>query len=63
VKNVVGSSRKRKVISLRESEYDVDEVSLYIFPSAVKKSAGKKSVQIVENVPVDKVSFHFSDYA
>jgi len=44
VKNVVGSSMKRKVISSSEYEYDVDENALNIVPSAVKKSAGKKTV-------------------
>jgi len=63
VKSVAGSSRKRKVISSSESEYDVDVNALNIVSSAVKKSAGKKGAQIVENVPIDKVSFHFLDYA
>ena len=62
-KSAAGSSRKRKVISSSESEYDVDEDVLNIVPSVVMKSAGKKGVQIVENVPIDKVSFHFPDYA
>jgi len=52
-----------KVISSSESEYDVDEDALNIISSVVKKSAGKKGAQIVENVPIDKVSFHFPDYA
>jgi len=42
VKSAAGSSRKRKVISSSESEYDVDENALNIVSSAVKKSAGKK---------------------
>ena len=63
VKNVAGSSRKRKVISSSESEYDVDEDVLNIVPSGVKKFAGKKGVQILENVPIDKVSFHLLEFA
>jgi hypothetical protein len=40
VKTAAGSSRKRKVVSSSDSEYDV----LNIIPSDVKKSAGKKGV-------------------
>ena len=29
----------------------------------MKKSAGKKNVQIVENVPIDKVSFHLPEFS
>jgi hypothetical protein len=63
VKNVAGNSRKRKVVSSSESEYDVEEDVLNIIPSDVKKSVLKKSVQIMENVPIDKVSFHLPEFA
>jgi hypothetical protein len=63
VKTTAGSSRKRKVISSSESEYDVEEDVPNIITSVGKKSAGKKSVQIVENVPIDKVSFHLLEFA
>jgi len=55
VKSAASSSRKRKVISSSEYEYDVDEDALNIVSSVVKKSAGKKGAQIVENVPINKV--------
>ena len=63
VKNVASSSRKRKAISSSEYEYDVEEDVLNIIPSGVKKSAGKKGGQIVENVHLDKVCFHLPDCA
>jgi len=53
VKNTASSSRKRKVISSSDSEYDVEKEVLNIIPSDVKKSARKKGVQVVENVPID----------
>jgi hypothetical protein len=63
VKTIAGSSIKRKVLSSSESEYDVEEDVLNIIPSDTKKSVGKKSVQIVEHVPIDKVSFHLPEFA
>ena len=65
VKTDAGSSRKRKVISSSESEseYEAEEDVLNIISSNVKKSAGKKNVQIVENVPIAKVSFHLPEFA
>jgi len=63
VKIAAGSSSKRKVIFLSESEYNVEEDVPNIITSIVKRYAGKKSVQIVENVPVDKVSFHLPEFA
>jgi hypothetical protein len=63
VKTTAGSSRKRKVVSSSESDYDVEENVLNIIPSNVKKSTGKKTVQIVENVPIDKVSIHLHEFA
>ena len=62
VKSVVGSYRKRKVVSSSESEYEVEEDVLNIVSSDVKKSAEKKNAQIVENVPIDKVSFHLPEF-
>jgi hypothetical protein len=63
MKNVVGSSIKRKVVSSSDSEYDVEMDALNVIPSESKKSAGKKDMQIVEDVPIDKVSFHFPNFA
>ena len=63
VKIDVGSSRKGKVISSSESKYEAEKDVLNIIPSIVKKSVGKKNVQIVENVPIDKVSFHLLEFA
>jgi len=63
MKTTAGSSRKRKVISSCESEYDVEKDVPNIIVSVAKKSAGKQSVQIVENVPIDKVSFHLPEFA
>ena len=58
-----GKSRKRKVASSSESKYDVEEDVQNITPSASKKSVGKKVMQTVENVPIDKVSFHLPENA
>ena len=63
VKSTAGRSRKRKVISSTESEYDVKEDAQNIIPSTLKKSAGKKIVQIVKNVHIDKVSLHLPENA
>ena len=63
VKNAPGSSRKRKVIPSSESEYDVEEDVINTVTSVTKISAGKKNVQLVENVPIDKVSFHLPEFA
>ena len=63
VKNVDGISRKRKVVSSSDYEYDVEMDALNIIPSESKKSAKKKDMQIVEDVLVDKVSFHFPNFA
>jgi len=48
VKNITGRSRKRKIVSSSDSEYDVELDALNIIPSESKKSAGKKDMQIVE---------------
>jgi hypothetical protein len=63
VKTAAGSSRKRKVISSSESEDEVEEDVLNIISSCAKRSAGKKNVHTVENVPIDKVSFHLPEFA
>jgi hypothetical protein len=63
VKTTGGTSRKRKVISSSESEYDVEEDVPNITTTGTKKSAGKKAVRTVENVPIDKVSFHLLEFA
>jgi len=58
VKSTAGRTRKRKVVSSGESDYDVKEDAPNIIPSTSRKSAGKKIVQTVASVPIDKVSFH-----
>jgi len=58
VKTGARSSRKRNVISSSESEYDVGKDDPNIIIPVTKRSAGKKKVQTIENVPIDKVSFH-----
>jgi hypothetical protein len=63
VKTKGGSSRKRKVISSSESKYDVEEDVQNIITTSTKKSVGKKVVQVVENVPIDKVSFHLPEFS
>jgi hypothetical protein len=63
VKTVAGNSRKRKVISSSESEYNVEEDVLNIAPCKNKKTAGKKTLQTVASVPIDKVSFHLPENA
>jgi len=49
VNNAAWSSRKRKIISSSESEYEVEEDVLNIVPSVAKRSAGKKNVQKVKH--------------
>jgi len=44
VKSTTGRTKKRKIASTSESEYDVEEDALNIIFSIKKKSAGKKSV-------------------
>ena len=63
VKTTAGKTRKRKVVSSSESNYDVEEDVPNIILSASRKSDGKKIVQTVENVPIDKVSFHLPENA
>ena len=58
VKSMAGRTRKRKVVSSDELEYDVLEDVLNTISSASKRSAGKKVVETVANIPIDKVSFH-----
>jgi len=58
VKNDVGSSRKRKAVSSSDSEYDAEMDVLNGKPSESKKADGKKDLVIVEDVPIEKVSFH-----
>ena len=62
VKSTTGRTKKRKGVSSSESEYDVEKDVQTIIPSASKKAAGKKVMQTVENVPIDKVSFHLPEY-
>jgi len=61
VKSVAGSSKKRKVVSSSESEYDVEMDN--ITPPESKKADRKKELLIVEYVPIDKVSFHLPSFA
>jgi hypothetical protein len=63
VKTTGGTSRKRKVITSSESDYDVEEDVPNITTTGTRKSVGKKTVQTVENVPIDKVSFHLPEFA
>jgi len=63
VKTAAGSFRKRKVIPSSESEYEVEKDVLNIVSSDSKRSNGKKNTQIVENVHIDKVSFHLPEFA
>ena len=63
VKSTAGRTKKRKAVSTSESEYDVQEDVPNIVPSTSKKFAGKKIVQTVANVPIDKVSFHLPENA
>jgi len=58
VKTSAGRMRKRKVVSSSEFDGDVVQDVPNITPSTSRKSAGKKIVQIVDNVPIDKVSFN-----
>jgi len=58
-----GSSRKRKVISSIESKYDVGKDDPNIIIHITKRSAVKRKVQTIENVPIDKVSFHLPENA
>jgi hypothetical protein len=62
VKTAAGNSRKRKVISSSESEYNVEEDVLNIFPYKNKSTTGKKTLQTVASVPIDKVSFHLQSW-
>ena len=55
VKPTVGRTRKMKVVSSSESEYDVKKDVQTIIPSASNKYVGKKVMQTVENVPIDKI--------
>jgi len=63
IKSTAGRTKKKKIASTSESEYDVEEDALNITSSIKKKSAGKKNVQTVENIPIDKVSFHLPENA
>jgi len=58
VKSTTRKTRKRKVISSSESEFNVEEDVLNITPSNDKRTVGKKTMQTVASVPIDKVSFH-----
>ena len=62
VKTVAVSSKKMKFISSSESEYDVEEDVPNIITYVAKRSAGKKNMQTIENVPIDKVSFHLPEF-
>jgi hypothetical protein len=63
VKTATGSSRKRKIVFSSESEYDAEMDVSNIIPSETKKVDGKKDLQIVEDMPIDKVSFHLPSFA
>jgi hypothetical protein len=63
VKTAAGSSRKRKAVSSSEFEYDADMDVSNIIPYEFKKVDGKKDVLVVEDVPIDKVSFHLPSFA
>jgi hypothetical protein len=63
VKTAAGRTKKRKIASMSESKNDVDEDAVNIISSTKQKSAGKKNVQTVENIPMDKVSFHLPENA
>jgi len=63
VKSTAGRTKKRKGVSTSELEYDVEEDVSNIIPSTSRKSVGKKIVQTVANVPIDKVSFHLPENA
>jgi len=62
VKSGVGSSKKRKVVSSSESEYDAEMDVLNITSPESKKADRKMELLIVENVPIDKVSFHLPSF-
>jgi len=63
VKSTTSRSRKRKIVSSSESDYDVEEDVQDIIPSVSKKSVGKKVVQAIANVPIDKVYFNLLENA
>lgn len=63
VKGGARSSRKRKVVSSSESEYDAEMDVLNITSPESKKADGKKDLLLVEDVPIDKVSFHLPSFA
>ncbi|KEH22345.1 hypothetical protein MTR_7g444780 [Medicago truncatula] len=54
VKGGARSSRKRKVVSSSESEYDAEMDVLNITSPESKKADGKKDLLLVEDVPIDK---------
>lgn len=59
VKCGTGSSRKRKVVSSSESDYDAEMDGLNIIPPESMKVDGKKGLLIVEDVLVEKYHFIF----
>ena len=63
MKSTARKTRKRNVVSSDESEYDAREDVLNVISSSSKRSAGKKVVETVANVPIDKVSFHLPENA
>ena len=63
MKSTTRKTRKRKVISSCESEYNVEKDVLNITPSNDKKTTEKKTVQTVACVPIDKLSFHLPENA
>ena len=50
--------KKEDGISSSKSNHDVAEDVPNIILSASKKPAGKKAVQTIKSVPIDKISFH-----
>jgi len=57
VKSTAERTRKRKIVSSSESEYDIEKDVQSIIPSTSRKALRKKSIQTVASVPFDKVSF------
>jgi len=63
VKSTAERTRKRKIVSSSESEFDVEKDVQSIIPSTSRKVPGKKNIQTVASVPIDKVCFHLPENA